>query len=49
MKLKYDIEESKSQCMGGITSTMGNSLMSSTIGTGAGGIMMVHYIGPHGR
>lgn len=39
MKLKYDIEESKSQCMGGITRTMGNSLMSSTIGTGAGGII----------
>lgn len=37
MKLKHDIEESKSQCIGGITRTMGNSLMSSTIATGTGG------------
>lgn len=39
MKLKHDIEESKSQCIGEITSTMGNGLMSSTIATGTGGII----------
>ena len=36
MKLKYDIEESKSQCIGGITSTMGNGSL-STIAIGTGG------------
>lgn len=36
MKLKHDIEESKSQCIGGITSTMGNGSL-STIATGTGG------------
>lgn len=36
MKLKHDIEESKSQCIGGITSTMDNGLL-STIATGTGG------------
>ena len=38
MKLKYDIEESKSQCIGGITSTMGNGSL-STIAIGTGGII----------
>ena len=38
MKLKHDIEESKSQCIGGITSTMGNGSL-STIATETGGII----------
>ena len=38
MKLKYDIEKSKSQCIGEITSTMGNGSL-STIATGRGGII----------